>query len=321
VKAVIAASAFLAIAAILSGCGGGSGGVTPSDVSVPEEVIAPGVSMPMLAFGTMTMSNAGCSVSGAVEQWLRLGGRHVDMSLVYKTQPDAGKGIKDSGIPRKELFLTTKIEGPIGYNKTFEQVMSTDLAQVGVDYFDLLLMHWPCPDHKDFPNKCGAAGKEERLDTWRGLEELRRRGKARAIGVSNFNEEQVRQLTDAGYKPAVNQVQWHLGYHNDTFLEAMCLLGVKVEAWAPLAGPTKSHNIPGVSLGDPRLKAVASRYNASAAQVALRWSMAKGVTPVTATCVKDHAIADLGAGSFNLSKKDVTYLDSLQESAMEVTLV
>merc|ERR1712187_1051992 len=108
------------------------------------------------------------------------------------------------------------------------------------------------------------------------------------------------ELTQEGFHPAVNQVQWHLGYHNDTFLAEMGKLGVKVEAWAPLAGPTKSHSIPGVSVNDARLQAVASRYNASTAQVALQWSVKKGVTPVTATCVKEHAEGDLVAFDFDL---------------------
>jgi len=275
----------------------------------------------MLAFGTMTMSNKGCTVESAVEQWLRLGGRHIDMSLLYKTQPDAGQGIRASGIPRQELFLTTKVEGPIGYNQTIEQVVYEDLQQVGVDYFDLVLIHFPCKDFADFPNKCGSKFKQERLDTWRGLEFLQRQGKVRAIGVSNFNQEQVLELTAAGYHPSVNQVQWHLGYHNDTFLEEMGKLGVKLEAWAPLAGPTKSHNIPGVSLADARLKAVARRYNASTAQVALQWSVQKGVTPVTATCVKDHAIGDLNAFNLNLSTQDMRYLDSLEEESTSTILV
>jgi len=288
---------------------------------IPHVNIAHDVQMPMLAFGTMTVSNAGCDVHSAVEQWLRLGGRHIDMSLIYKTQPDAGKGIKASGIQRNDLFLTTKVEGPIGYNESIRQVVDTDLQQVGVEYFDLLLMHWPCPNMSDFPNKCGPMGKEERLDTWRGLEELKRMGKVRAIGVSNFNQEQVEELTSAGFHPAVNQVQWHLGYHNDTFLEEMAKLGVTVEAWAPLAGPTKSHLVPGVSLGDPRLKAVADRYNASTAQVALQWSMRKGVVPVTATCVEAHAIGDLCASDLDLSSEDVSYLDSLQENSTVIISV
>jgi len=276
--------------------------------------------MPMLAAGTMTTSNAGCSVSSAVEQWLRLGGRHIDMSHVYGTLSEAGKGITASGVPRKDLFLTTKIEGPIGFNKTIDQA-TQDLATVGVDYFDLLLMHWPCPDRSDFPDKCGPKGYVQRLDTWLGLEHLKKMGKARAIGVSNFNSVQVQQLLDGGYLPAVNQVQWHLGYHNDTFLDEMDKHGVKVEAWAPLAGPTKSHDIPGISLGDPRLKAVAERYKASTAQIALQWSVRKGVSPVTATCVKAHAIGDLTAFGFNVSSQDMLYLDALKENSSTWLLV
>lgn len=288
---------------------------------VPQEVIAHGVSMPMLAFGTMTVSNLGCTVDKAVEQWIRLGGRHIDMSLLYTTQPQAGQGIKASGVSRKDLFLTTKVEGPIGYNKTIYQVTKQDLFQVGVDHFDLLLMHWPCPDHKDFPNKCGPAHKDERLDTWRALEDLKSSNVTRAIGVSNFNEEQVQQLIDAGYQPAVNQVQLHLGYHNETFLAAMRRLGVKVEAWAPLSGPTKSQSIPGVSLGDPRLKAVADFYNVSTAQVVLQWHVKKGITPVTATCNRDHAIGDLAAFDFDLSSYHMSYLDSLDGSSASAILV
>lgn len=288
---------------------------------VPEVLIAPNVSMPMLAFGTMTVSNPGCTVQSAVEQWLRLGGRHVDMSLLYKTQPDAGRALKAVGLPREEVFLTTKVEGPIGYQQAIDQVVEVDLPMVGVDYFDLVLIHWPCPSKGDFPNKCGVAGAAERLDTWRGLEALRSAGKVRAIGVSNFDLDEVRQLTDAGHRPAVNQVQWHLGYHNDTFLVEMGKLGVHVEAWASLAGPTKSHTVPGVSLGDPRLVAVAQHYGVSTAQVALQWEVRKGVTPVTATCDPEHAKADLDAFSFELSIEDINYLDTLEEQPSQPIVV
>merc|ERR1712048_323283 len=206
--------------------------------------------------------------------------------------------------------------GPIGMNKTIEQI-NGDLQKVGVEYFDLVLIHWPCPGKdfkKFFPNKCGSSGKSERLDTWRGLLELQKQKKVVAIGVSNYLQEQVEELTQEGFQPAVNQVQWHLGYHNDTFLEGMKKLGVQVEAWASLAGPTKSHNIPGVSLNGPRLKKVADRYNASTAQIALAWSVTKGVTPVTATCKQEHALGDLDAFGLNLSS-DMAYLDGLTENA------
>lgn len=323
-KAIVVALSLVPLAFVLLGCGDQPGPSPPPPApagKIPDAEIPAGdgsvVHMPMLAFGTMTISNPGCTVASAVEQWLRLGGRHIDMSRMYKTTVDAGKGIKNSGVPRHELFLTTKVEGPIGMNESIAQI-EDDLQKVGVDYFDLVLIHWPCPGPdamKYFPNKCGSHGMDERLATWLGLVQLQQAKKVRAIGVSNYNQEQVEELTSAGFQPAVNQVQWHLGYHNDTFLDAMGKLGVRVEAWASLAGPTKSHNIPGVSLGDKRLKEVADRYKVSTAQVALQWSMNKGVTPVTATCNKEHAIGDLNANSFKLSGDDMTYLDKLTENA------
>lgn len=322
-KGSVVALGLVPLALVLLGCGEQPGPSPPPPApagKIPDAEIPDGngsvVHMPMLAFGTMTISNPGCTVASAVEQWLRLGGRHIDMSRIYNTTVDAGKGIKNSGVPRKEIFLTTKVEGPIGMNQTIAQI-EEDLRKVGVDYFDLVLIHWPCPDRKDFPNKCGSLGMDERLATWLGLVQLQQAKKVRAIGVSNYNQEQVEELTSAGFQPAVNQVQWHLGYHNDTFLDAMGKLGVRVEAWAPLAGPTKSHSIPGVSLDDKRLKEVADRYKVSTAQVALQWSLNKGVTPVTATCNKEHAISDLSANSFKLSSDDMTYLDKLTENASE----
>lgn len=323
-NAIAVALGLVPLAVVLLGCGEQPGPSPPPPApaaKIPYAKIngADGsvVSMPMLAFGTMTVSNPGCTVASAVEQWIKLGGRHIDMSKAYGTLVDAGKGIKASGVPRHELFLTTKVEGPIGINASIAQI-EDDLQEVGVDYFDLVIIHWPCPGGKSmFPNKCGPLGKDERLETWLGLVKLQQAKKVRAIGLSNYLQEQVEELTSAGFHPAVNQVQWHLGYHNDTFLDEMGKLGVKVEAWASLAGPTKSHSIPGVSLGDKRLKQVADRYSVSTAQVALQWSMNKGVTPVTATCDKEHAIGDLNANTFKLTSEDMTYLDELTENATE----
>jgi len=322
-KAIAVALGLVPLAVVLLGCGEQPGPSPPppapaAKIPYTKIIAANGsvVFMPMLAFGTMTVSNPGCTVASAVEQWIRLGGRHIDMSKVYGTLVDAGKGIKASAVPRHELFLTTKVEGPIGINASIAQI-EDDLQKVGVDYFDLVIIHWPCPGPdpmKYFPNKCGPLGKDERLETWLGLIKLQQAKKVRAIGLSNYNQEQVEELTSAGFHPAVNQVQWHLGYHNDTFLDEMGKLGVKVEAWASLAGPTKSHNIPGVSLGDKRLKQVADRYGVSTAQVELQWSMNKGVTPVTASCNKEHAIGDLNANTFNLTNEDMTYLDKLTEN-------
>ncbi|CAE8720345.1 unnamed protein product [Polarella glacialis] len=288
-------------------------GLAAASNGVPNIRIAPGVEMPMLAFGTFRVSLETCTVQAGVEQWLRLGGRHIDTADEYGTQPDVGLAIKASGVPRSEIFLTTKIPGPIGKQAVIDKILHTALPQLGLDYLDLVLINFPCKSLKDFPNKCGANFRAERLDTWAGLLELRAMGKIRAIGVSDYDVEQVAEVVEEfGEAPAVNQVQWHLAYHNETLRSAMQLAGTALEAWAALGGPTASlFHSPSISLRDPRLKEVAARYNVSTAQVALRWETQHGVVPVTATCSEEHARGDLAAFEFQLSPKDLDLLSNL----------
>ncbi|CAE7172851.1 P100/11E [Symbiodinium pilosum] len=278
---------------------------------IPDVEIATGVHMPMLAFGSYRGSLTTCSVQDGIKQWLQLGGRHLDTAHDYGTEPDVGAAIKASGVKREEIFLTTKIPGPIGRQAVKDMVMNQTLPKLGVDYVDLLLIHFPCVDQTDFPNKCGEKGKQARIDTWQGLSDLRSMGRIRAIGVSNYNAEQVAEVV-AEFKeaPAVNQVQWHLADHNETLRASMRKVGTTLEAWASLAGPT-AFGAPAISLGDARLKALAQRYNMTTAQVELRWETQKGVVPVTATCSKEHALGDLTSFNFSLSQEDVAYLDAL----------
>lgn len=292
---------------------------------VPEVELPGGVRMPMLAFGSARSSFKGeCTVTEAVKQWLSLGGRHIDTANNYGTQPDVGRALEESGVPRADIFLTTKIPGPIGKQEAIAMITNASLPQLGVDYIDLVLVHTPCLEHKFFPNLCGAKEAAARLDTWQGLLELRAAGKIRAVGVSNFDAEQVAELARAsGVAPAVNQVEWHLGYHNETLLAAMKADGVVLEAWAPLAGPTAGMaGHPGVPLGDPHLGRVAAgHHGATAAQVALRWSVHKGVAPVTATCSAAHAKGDLAAFDFDLSEDEVSLLDSLTPGGPDALVV
>jgi diketogulonate reductase-like aldo/keto reductase len=269
----------------------------------------------MLAFGTSPITYGSCSVQDAVAMYLKMGVRHLDVAMSYGTEREVGEAIRASGVPRSHLFVAAKIEGPVGYDRAIEQLLKHDLPTIGLEYFDLLLMHFPCPNGADFPDKCGPQGNMERLDTWRGMEHLRAIGKARALGVSNFNMAQLGQLYRAGYHPAVNQVQWHLGYHNDALLRGATAGGTHIEAWASLASPVVGGYgmvAPGVSLGDPRLRELAAKYNASTAQVAFQWMVKLGVSPVTGTCIRSHADEDLGSFSgFELSGADMSYLNEL----------
>lgn len=287
--------------------------VVAATVDIPSVDIAPHVAMPMLAFGTARTSLSECSVQEGVEQWLRVGGRHIDTADDYGTQPDVGRALNLSKVPRREIFITTKIPGPIGKEAVIDKIVHTALPQLGVDYLDLVLIHFPCKgmDQKDAP-PCGPDAKASRLDTWAGLVELRRRGMIRAVGVSNYNDAHVAEIIEAFQEPpAVNQVQFHLAYHNETLLNRMKHASTTLEAWAPLGGPTVHGRTPTISLDDTRLKAVAARYNASTAQVVFRWQTQKGVVPVTATCSAEHAVGDLESFRFKLSDTDIVYLDAL----------
>jgi len=151
--------------------------------------------------------------------------------------------------------------GHIGAKAATDKILNTALPQLGVDYIDLVLIHKPCINGKPFLGPCPDQ-KPERLDTFQGLLELRKQGKIRAVGVSNYNGDHVDEIKEEfGEPPAVNQVQFHLAYHNDTLNQHMKDVGTVLQAWASLGGPTSGSGGQGqhtISLGDPRLKAVAS---------------------------------------------------------------
>jgi len=276
----------------------------------------------MLAIGSAPASHAGeCSTQDAVEKWIRAGGRHMDTASDYLgAQGAVGAAIKASGVPRKELFVTTKIPGPIGKQQAIDTIKNSALRQLGVDYIDLVLIHYPCPELWLFPNLCGSLHKSERLSTWEGLMELKKEGIIRAAGVSNWNLVQFAEFQGAEL-PAINQVQFHLGYHDEKLLQTMQASNVTLMAWGSLDGKTPAeHHTPGVPLSDPRLQKVASKYNISTAQLALRWEVQKGVAPVTFTCNDAHAAQDLNAFGASLQKEDVAFLDSLTP-APEETMV
>jgi len=292
-------------------------GAAAISANVPSIKIVGDIDMPMLACGSAKTSYTSCTVQAGVEQWLRLGGRHIDTADDYTTQPDVGRAIKSSGVPRKELFITTKIPGPIGKAAVMDKILNTALPELGLDYIDLVLIHFPCAVPAMIG--CGKDQAAERKDTWAGLVELRKQGKIRALGVSNYDIDQVNEIKEAfAEAPAVNQVQYHLAYHNDTLRQQMKDAGTVLEAWAALGGPTVHGKKPTISLGDARLKKVADKYKVSTAQLVFRWETQKGVVPVTATCSEAHATGDLEAFAAKLDDADIAHLDSLMPADMVV---
>ena len=232
-----------------------------------------------------------------MEQWLRLGGRHMDTAFDYGTQPDVGCALNNSSVQRSEIFITTKIPGPVGF--TIATLMTENaLRELGTDYIDLMLIHYPCANLSDFPDRCRSEGRLQSLATWEGLAPALV-GEDPSSGREQLQQRALRGARGDRRAASCNQVEWHLGYHNETLLGVSQSSCIHLEAWGSVSGPTTERH-PGVSLGDARLQEVAALYNASTAQVTLRWSVDKGVTPVTATCSQAHALGNLGAFGFDL---------------------
>lgn len=216
--------------------------------------IAPNVDIPIVGLGVFR-AGAGASTRDAVRTALELGYRHVDTAAIYRNEREVGEGLRASGVPRDEVFITTKLwNDDQGYDSAL-RAFDRSLANLDLDHVDLYLLHWPVPG--------------ERLESWRALERLHAEGRARAIGVSNFTERHLRELlARCEVRPAVNQVELH-PFLPQTSLRALCAAeGIAMEAYSPL---TKARR-----LDEPVLVEVANELGRTPAQVLLRWGLEQG---------------------------------------------
>lgn len=250
-----------------------------------------GVKMPYFGLGVYKVEDGDFTVN-TVKTALNEGYRLIDTAAFYKNEESVGKGIKESGIPREEIFVTTKVwNDDQGYDSTLK-AFEDSMKKLDLEYLDLYLIHW------------AVSGKY--LDTWRALERLYKEGRVRAIGVSNF---QIHHLQDImnnfEEKPTVNQVELH-PYLTQKELRAFCHEHqIQVEAWSPLAK--------GQVLNEPILKELAQKYNKSTAQVTLRWHLQNDVIvipkSITPTRIKENAqIFD-----FELTEEEMRKIDSLHK--------
>ena len=245
--------------------------------------------MPRIALGagdTICSHVPDCSVP--IGEALRLGFRHVDTAYPYGTQVAVGRALRSSGLARGDYFLTTKIPGPVGYAEAL-RTHAVNLKQLNLTSVDLLLMHYPCSEKwGGVQDGCGQADDEAaRWETWRAMEHLHKSGQAAALGVSNFHLRHLRSLLAnpaLSLAPRVNQVEWHLGWHDDALLAYCGERSITLEAYSPLGGggTTTGHN-GGVALDDPVVSNIAKGHNASTAAVALRWSLQVESTSYTYT--------------------------------------
>ncbi len=257
-----------------------------------------GNTIPCVGFGTWQTPDE--VVAQAVKDALELGYRHIDTAYAYYNEKGVGQGIRESGLKREEIFLTTKLwNADRGYESTLKQA-SESLKNLGVEYLDLYLIHWPANDKVyDDPISVNVA-------TWKAFEKLHKDGLVRSLGVSNFLEPHLKQIFDVcEIKPAVDQIEIHPGYPQFETIEFCQKNDVVVEAWSPLGC--------GRVLTDERLQAIADRYGKSIAQLCLRWELQHGVLPLPKSTHKDRIQANTELFDFNISEEDMKTIDELPE--------
>lgn len=251
-----------------------------------------GVEMPWFGLGVFKVKE-GSEVVDSVKAAIKNGYISIDTAAIYQNEEGVGQAIKDSGVPREELFITTKVwNADQGYETTL-QAFETSMEKLGLEYLDLYLVHWP------------VAGKYK--DTWKALEKLYKDGRVRAIGVSNFHIHHLEDLLSvAEIKPMVNQVEYH-PHLAQTELRAFCKKeGIQLEAWSPLKQ--------GELINEPVIVEIANKYGKSSAQIILRWDLQNGVVTIPKSTNEKRIIENASIFDFELSTEDMDKINSLNKN-------
>jgi 2,5-diketo-D-gluconate reductase A len=245
-----------------------------------------GAAMPMVGFGTWQLG--GRRGYEAIRYALDIGYRHIDTATMYRNEHEVGRAIRDSGLDRAEVFVTTKL--PSGNAGRARATLAESLRALGTDYVDLWLIHWP-PRQQASPR------------LWREFLALRDEGQCRHVGVSNYDIAQIDELIAAtGERPAVNQIPWSPSQYDAALLAAHADRGVAVEGYSPLKG---------TRLRDPALAEIAARHQVTPAQVVLRWHLDHGITVIPKSSKPDRIQSNFDLFSFSLTPDDVARLDRL----------
>ncbi len=258
-----------------------------------------GVEIPCVGYGTFRTDPA--VTAQAVQDAIAAGYRHIDTAKVYENEVGVGQGIKAAGVPREELFVTSKLwNTDRGYEAT-KAAFQASLDRLGLDYLDLYLIHWPA-NEKQF----GADAAKINAETWWAMEELYEAGKIRAIGLSNFMPHHVAELLKtAKIKPMVDQIEVHPGWTHAEEIKKLQAMDIVVEAWGPLGGQGAT------VLVDPTMQKIAAAHGKSTAQVSLRWILQQGVVPLPKSVHVDRLKQNMELFDFELSNEEMQTIAAL----------
>lgn len=251
-----------------------------------------GVKMPWLGFGVFKVKD-GQEVVEAVKTAIQAGYRSIDTAKAYNNETGVAQGIRESGVAREDLFITTKVwNSDQGYESTLA-AFEASMERLELEYLDLYLIHWPV--------------KGKYKDTWRALEKLHREGRIRAIGVSNFQIHHLEDLmTDATIKPAVNQVELHPLLIQSELRDYCSKHQIQIEAWSPLGQ--------GNLLEHPLLREIAAKYGKSPAQVILRWDLQNGIVTIPKSVTPQRIRENADLYDFELTADEVEQINGLNEN-------
>lgn len=248
-----------------------------------------GILMPWVGLGVWKAQ--GQEVVDAVKWAIQGGYRHIDTAAVYGNEKEVGQGLAECGVSRHDIFVTSKVAKE-GYRATLDSMDQT-LSDLGTDYVDLFLIHWPHPEHGELY-----------LEQWAAMERIYKEGKARAIGVANFYEEYLQNIMkNFSVKPAVNQFECHPYYQTPALKKFCDENDIQYEAYSPLAG--------GAIFSDPVIAEIAAKYNKPVANVILRWELQKGIIVIPKSVKKERVLSNIDVFDFNISDEDMAALDAL----------
>ncbi|MDR3147515.1 MAG: aldo/keto reductase [Treponema sp.] len=256
-----------------------------------------GVKIPCIGFGTWQTPDGDLAVS-SVQAALQAGYRHIDTAAIYGNEESVGRAIRESGIPRRDIFLTTKLwNDEHGYETTL-RAFETSAKKLGTDYFDLYLIHWPNPA------KFRRNWQEANAGTWRAFEELYKAGKLKSIGVSNFHERHIEPLLKtATIVPQVNQIRLCPGCTQDAVVNYCRAKNILLEAYSPLGV--------GKIFEAPQMQVFADKYHRSVAQICIRWSLQRGYLPLPKSVTPERIVENAKVFDFELSPEDVEKIAGL----------
>jgi 2,5-diketo-D-gluconate reductase A len=265
-------------------------------MTVPSVTLNDSASIPQLGFGVFKVppEETAATVTAALE----VGYRHIDTAQMYGNEAGVGEAIAASGIPRDELYITTKLDNRLHRPDDARRSIDESLARLGLDRVDLFLIHWPLPTLYD----------GDYVSTWQTLAEFVQDGRARSVGVSNFHPDHLDRIVDeTGVIPAVNQIEVHPYFTNEATRNATLGHGAAVEAWSPIAR--------GDVLGDPVVGGIAAQHGKTPSQVVLRWHLERGDIVFPKSVHQERMRENFDLFDFTLTPDEVGEISALDSGA------